>query len=463
MTTIQRPIIRPAIPQRKAPARFAANIPLCILLLSAYYFFAWIYSSKLQDSVLGLAIRLPDLDYGAYNSNLIAGSLYAITPLIWMRNSDAPSKSFYVYLLFAVFVPSILFTIMNDMLDLNGRHIKCAVLVICMFIIYSQVFFPRLLVLNRVLSKKIILWLLLIIGGVAPLLLLAQNPSALLNVQFLDVYEQRLELRDAISSGQASRMKVYLTNWLGVAVAPFLTAMGIYLKKKWMIAAALFIALIAFSISTHKAVFFSSIIVLVFAICLSISRRFGIKPETRYLGFGYTILFGLLLPATLLDALMGNGILGSFLITFRMFVNNGYLTSVYFEYFSTQDMLLYADSFLRGIVPNPHDQSYARRVGDYIAIYLARNNANANFLADGYVNLGYVGMMISAFQAAVVFYIADSISHNKNKAIAVCVFLPSVFIFTNAPIHTALSSNGAMVALLLLRLVPEETGKKGKI
>jgi hypothetical protein len=422
----------------------------------------WIYAGTLQDSVLGLAIRLPVLDYGPYYSSVISGSLYVIAPLLWMRDGAAPSKSFYVYILFAVFVPSVLFTITNDMLALLDRHIKCGVLVVCMFIIYSQALFPRMPAIDSLLSKKAVFWMLVLIGGIGPLFLLAQNPFAILNVRFLDVYEQRLELRDALISGEASRLNVYLTNWLGVAVAPFLIAMGIYLRKKSMIAAALLIALVAFSISTHKAVFFSSLIVLVFALCLSISRRFGTKLKTRHLGFGYTIIFGLLLPATALDYLWGNGIFGSFLITFRMFINNGYLTSVYFEFFSTQDLLFYADSFMRGIIPNPNDQTYARRIGDYIGLYLSRNNANANFLADGYVNLGYVGMMFSAIQAAIVFYVVDSITHNRNKAISVCAFLPSVFIFTNAPIHTALSSNGAMIAILLLRLVPEETDDEAK-
>ena len=139
-----------------------------------------------------------------------------------------------------------------------------------------------------------------------------------------------------------------------------------------------------------------------------------------------------------------------------MFLNNGYLTSVYMEFFGPQPMLFYADSFLSGIIPSGFDLSYSRRIGDYISLYNGRNNANANFLADGYVNLGYVGMILSSLQLAFVLWLIDSLARGRDMVLVACTVLPAGLIFSNVPIHTGLTSNGIAISILLITLLPRK-------
>lgn len=193
---------------------------------------------------------------------------------------------------------------------------------------------------------------------------------------------------------------------------------------------------------------------MLFALSLRFSSRVGLDEKSYHVNVAIVTVFGFILTSVLIDVVLQHGSIMTFFVPFRMFLNNGYLTSIYLEYFQDKQMLLYADSFMSSFISSSFDQPYGRLVGDYIAQYEGRNNANANFLADGYVNLGYAGMIFASLQLAFVLWLIDSLAKGRLQAMAVCVILSAGLIFSNGPIHTALTSNGVLIAILLLLLVP---------
>jgi hypothetical protein len=424
----------------------------CVII--AYVLLFWAYDAFILDSNLNLTLRLPTITLQDHWLDLLLGLFYALMPAVWIRSSARISVVLYVYLYLSVLVPSVLFVTTNEQMEGITRHIKALFCVFCFGVIYLGCI-TRTGRFKRIhQQEKIGWWFVGALAVLGSLYLLVTNLGAFQNVQFIEVYERRLELRDRISAGTFSRINVYLTNWMGIAIAPFLVAYGIYSKKRWYVAAAFAVAFVAFAVSTHKTVFFSTAIVLLFALSLRFATRLGLNDRSYHVNIAIVAVFGFLMISILIDLVLQRGSVMTFLVPFRMFLNNGYLTSVYLEFFQDQDMLFYSDSFMSRFISSAFDQSYSIRVGDYIGRYDTRNNANANFLADGYANIGYVGMVFASLQLAFVLWLMDTLAKGRLKAMAVCVILPAGLIFANGPVHTALSSSGVFVSILLLLLVP---------
>lgn len=431
------------------------NYKLGTLVTVEYIFLIWVYQTQILDSSLSYTLRLPEIWRPELLAHLILGYIYSILPLIWFRFGPQVSKAIYIYLIFSLLVPSIIFIVTNTEMSSFDRHFRSVFIVFCFLFVYLIYLVPPINSLKFIFKKRLVWIFLAVLLFFGTTFLLLAHPQAVSDIRFFDVYDKRLELRDALTEGTFSRATVYLTNWIGVAVAPFLAAYGIYKRRLVYIFAAFGAALVAFSVSHHKIVFFSTLIVFLFALLLRFSAKLGIGYNNYQIGVAVVVVIGFLLAAVALDKAADLDGTLTFFIPFRMFLNNGYLTSAYFEYFQDEKFLFYADSFLSSFVSSDHELSYSRRLGNYITLYEGRNNASANFLADGYVNLGYFGMLFSSLQVAFVFLIIDSITRGKHQLMCVCIVLPAAMVFSNGPVHTALTTNGVLIILLLLLLVPD--------
>jgi len=430
------------------------NLKLWLFVTIAYWVLAISYNQLIQYSSFTIALRLPNIYFPADLFNLALGYIYAVIPLFWMSRSNRPSRVIYVYLYFSILIPSCLFLTTNQQIPVLDRHIHALFCVLCFFVVYIAYMVPTKMIRPLQYQSQVgwgIVWAVTILGSMYFVL---TSRDSFANFSFFDVYDRRLELRDAVSAGSFNRMKIYATNWMGMAIAPFLAAYGFQKRKPLYILIATALALVAFAVSTQKTVFFTALIVLLFAASIRYARRLWIPIDGIALNVAFVISIVLITIPYLIDTVVGAGPATSWLTTFRMFLNNGFLTSVYIEFFGSQPMLLYADSFLSGIVSSDFDMSYSRRVGDYISNYAANNNANANFLADGFVNLGYLGMIIASLQLAFVLWLIDSVARGRDPLLVAFTVLPAGLVFSNVPIHTGLTSNGVAISILLITLLP---------
>jgi len=429
---------------------------LAVALGLAYGLFVVIYDVLIEQSTYSAAIRMPRLIVTLHGLDLLLGLVYILLPFLWLRLSEMrPSKVLYIFFVFSILLPSVIFLSTNETMSFTERHGRALFCVFCFFIIYLPYFLPAPPIAEFRLQRAVGWPLMLGFLAVSCLYVVGLNPSALTSLNVLDVYGQRLEIREALASGSFSRINVYLTNWLGLAFAPFLVCYGIFYQRPRFVLLALVVAVLAFAISSHKSVLFSTVISGLFAVAIYYRVLFS-WPRNRALNVALSLLVGFIVIPLVLDLALGQRLPISWLTTFRLFLNNGYLMSAYIEYFSGQEMLLYSESFLRAFIESNNDLSYTRRVGDYVMQYKANNNANANFLADGYANLGLAGMIFAALQLAVVLWFIDRLARGRNTAMVICMILPAGLAFSNVPIHTGLVSNGVAILLALITLLPRD-------
>src|SRR5205085_1903942 len=100
------------------------------------------------------------------------------------------------------------------------------------------------------------------------------------------------------------------------------------------------------------------------------------------------------------------------LVLNRAFINSGVLSTWYFDFFSFSPKVNFAD--VRGIswfVTSPYTVSYKEELGWYF--WGQRTDPNAHFMADGFAQLGYAGVLIECAVAALMLWLLDSVCRQR--------------------------------------------------
>ena len=237
-------------------------------------------------------IKLPDFSAIGNNIEFLYGYILALIPLIWIKFTNRVANIFYMFIYITVIIPSMIFLINNKNIEFSSRTYFSGFILFSFFITHLITYLPPFRLQLSQSSKKI-LWILLLIStfGLSAYFLIS-NPGMLKNVQLFDVYEKRLEIREAIQTGSRSRINSYLANWLGTAIAPFLGVVGYRKKNVFLIVLALAAAYISFGISSQKTAFFSLIIALSFVVFALFIQGRSRKNVDISLIVAFVLIFG---------------------------------------------------------------------------------------------------------------------------------------------------------------------------
>ena len=113
---------------------------------------------------------------------------------------------------------------------------------------------------------------------------------------------------------------------------------------------------------------------------------------------------------------------------------------------------LYQDSIGRFFVNPRYQMPIAEVVGTSFSI--AGNHANANLWADGFGNLGFPGMVFASASAVLLCWLVDSFGSRLPPQPVAIASISLSFVLANTAVHSALTSNGGVLVLLLIFLMP---------
>jgi hypothetical protein len=135
------------------------------------------------------------------------------------------------------------------------------------------------------------------------------------------------------------------------------------------------------------------------------------------------------------------------------------LSSYYWEYFSANPHVMLSDSILASFFPRNYDKNVGPLIGE---VYFQSDvmNATTGIWAQGFAHFGYAGMIAASLCVAALFWVVDSISDGDRLVVgALMMALIGVF-WANVALHTSLISNGILVTILLLYLMPNRKRKE---
>jgi hypothetical protein len=139
----------------------------------------------------------------------------------------------------------------------------------------------------------------------------------------------------------------------------------------------------------------------------------------------------------------------------RVLVTPGIVLTGYIQVFHDIPKAMLGYSVLRGIFPYP----YAKEPPDLVGAQFFGDpftHANASWLADGYANFGYFGMIAATVVLILLLWAVDDATRGLPPRFACLVFLMPALALAESAILTALLTHGFIAAIILCALAPRD-------
>lgn len=239
----------------------------------------------------------------------------------------------------------------------------------------------------------------------------------------------------------------YLFTWLAYVVNPVFLA--VFLKRRnWPIIAAIIITqLIIFSATGNKTY--------LFALPFVVFLYWTVKRKNPFFWFATT--FGVLTLAGVFSYLAFGDIWTYTIFARRTLLVPAQLSYFYHDFFSHNPLLyLSGHSFVSWFIDYPYQLAPWYLISKIYLTSRPEVSANNGIFADAYMNFGYLGIIIWASLFSVIIKLISSLAYKKDITVCVAAVALMPIIFTNGTLLTSLITNGVVMSMLLLYLLPRE-------
>jgi hypothetical protein len=256
-----------------------------------------------------------------------------------------------------------------------------------------------------------------------------------------DIYTTR-----EIFSQHLNGYLAYFYNFEAKTIIPIALVFFMIKKKPFLIGLFIFILLYLFVISGNKLVYFTPMIVVFF--------YYVGKDYTSKLTYFFMVMLILFALFPIIDGFIGGEkpvMSGTFIN--RFFFIPALLTNFYFDFFNGHPFYFAESHIFNQLVHSPYD----RPIGFLITkVYWGASDAYANngIVSDGYMNLGYYGVVLFSVLFALLFSLFSSFNLNKGYF---GIFFSYIYIILSAPFLTCLITGGiALFVILALTILRKE-------
>lgn len=258
-----------------------------------------------------------------------------------------------------------------------------------------------------------------------------------------NVYSTRAEYRETVASSGA--LVAYAVYWLAKVINPGLVSYGLVRRRWLLLATGIAGQLFLFGITGSKSALFSSAFLILMLMAL---WRGGSLFGLFAVAGGVAVVAG----SAALDILVHRGLFVG-LIVRRVVAVPGLLTGYYYAFFSSHPHALLGHSVLGGLSEYPYRYNPPALIGlSYFRD--SATHSNANVWADGYANFGIGGMLGFSVLFALLLWLYDSASRNRDLRLSALVLSGIGLSFTNSALLTTVLTHGLALATVLIYLLP---------
>lgn len=319
-------------------------------------------------------------------------------------------------------------------LVLSGFAVVCLV---------REINFPK--IKGAMIPIPVMMYGLLLAAAIYILSIIGEGGLRYFNLDPLKVYEFR-----TIAAQNLPVIYGYLSPMVSKIVLPFILLLA-FSQRKWFIAGlALLGSVMMFALTSNKGPLYYPFLVM----GIYYIARFRLRM-IRLLLVGYIILIIIPLVPFLIRYYIEIEIPFTFIAIGGLLLNRGYFIPAkinfdYYDFFSTHPHTMLAESKLTfGLVDYPYDLEATHLIGYYYS-----NNAmvaaNTGWVGSGYMQFGFVGILIYALVVGLLMSLLDTYSRGRDLPISVAIFfVPFFTIFLSADLPTAMLTHGMLLALFL--------------
>ena len=382
---------------------------------------------------------------------LLVSWVACIVPSLWMRIKILrPSQVFFLIQYYVIFIPAC-FVLYNSSRPYvpPENALLVVFLMFCGLSIIQAMYYIPLSICCHVRTPSFSFWAAVI--AIAAALIGYTVYSFGANFRFADleeIYSVRSTLAEAVEAS-GTRFGFYAQMWLAGFFFPFLAAVGLETKRRWLLVLAGGGYLLLFGIGGSKTTLFAFVYFPAVFLWLACANRY--KIPVFALGLCFLLSFGVFMD---LIGFTGFAYWYVAVVNFRTFSVPAQIIGQFFDFFSNNPLTYMSHVTGIGIlIPNPYDMDIPRVIGMHY--YNAPVGLNAGFWAgDGLAGFGPPGIIIMSVVCAVLFWIFDSIAKRFETRF---VIIAATFIatsFGNISLSTTLVSGGLGLLLISLFVLP---------
>lgn len=266
---------------------------------------------------------------------------------------------------------------------------------------------------------------------------LAVSVRGVFNLNFGTVYDFRFEI-----SQNMPLLLRYLIPLASGTLIGYLGALTTHRREVKGIVIIIIIGILFFGFSSHKAMLFNPLV--------AIAGYFLLKMQRPHL----LILCGISAVSILTIVLPEDGIkwLGSLFANRVLFIPSQ-INFVYFDYFSTNPFMMWAESKISfGLVSSKLPMSVMKYIGGMMTGNY-EVGANTGWVANAYMNAGILGIIIYAAIIGFIFALIDFWAKIYGNQLVGAVFLiPVNTLFVSADLLIILMTSGLFVLLMIFQI-----------
>jgi hypothetical protein len=370
--------------------------------------------------------------------------IFCIVPVLWMpMGIRRPTQVIYWLLYITVYVPSIMIPLFLREFSNQDVILCSAVLMVGLGITGLFYRLPLITLGHKKFSTKTFIGFFFALYLVALAIVLYTYGSHLRLAAFGDHMQVRLEARNIPSSVVATYSLAYLA-WV---FNPMLMCFGLFRKKVFPFIVGAMCQLLLYSVAASRAWILTVLYIpLIFLWVKKFNRASGLV-----LVWCVAALFLLFICVDSFSPSLAAGPI--FLIVLRVFVNSGFMTSTYAQFFSENAITF--GSHIRGVsllVDYPYDVPLPFLIGRFLGS--EENSANAHIWADGIASFGLWGVIVVSIVLGVLFLCVDSAAHRLNsKVVSVAIVAQSV-VLSNLGLSSAFFGGGIGLLVIMMMLMP---------
>lgn len=381
-------------------------------------------------------------EYSGFTSNGVSAFELLISILLFAGSSFLffQIESSFLRIVSGVFL--ILFLIPNVILWMHKEYsiIPSLMVLLLIYLLSWDIFrLPKLRMPILSIREQSFVFLLLSVIGFIPFAFIYDFHFDLSLFTFSGTI---YEIREEVSNVNIPFLAYFLSPYVKVLI-PMMIAYFFLHKRYWLGLVGVLFMVLMFTLTPHKSIIFSAVVVLGFAVI-------------RKHDYQFTMLLGGVIVIILIGTIAaenGELMLNSLFVR-RVFFLPAYLNQAYLDFFEGEN-LYYGYSFMSSFFDYSYPYEPASMIG---LVYFGEESVNANsgFISDSIINLGHVGLFFITVLVALLFRLFDSLRISPGF-----FGLYFLFIFTllNSGLFTSMLTHGGFALILFSMIFLNQTAK----
>lgn len=367
----------------------------------------------------------------------LISSILSLIPLIWSESRvRRPSQVVYWLLYILVFIPTM---IMPDYVRANplDHILNYKLLLLACLGLLASVGKWKYIKMYPLKVKQSIVQTMIYISWLGLFgLIFMKFGFHFRMVGLYDVYDIRANYHEEGRGTLAS----YAMNWQSKIFNPLFIAIGVISQNIIFVFIGFFSQFIIFSTTGQKSIAFSIVFILGIMWCAKKNGK----------DFGLLFLSGicmLVVGCLSMDYISG-GIQYTEIMTRRLMMIPGILSSFYFDFFSENPTTHLGYSIFSSFTDYPYEVTPPFLIGESY-FNNATASANANLWADAFSAFGLWGVAIYTVILACILWVYDSISKNNHFLLSVTLLAMPIWSLIDSSLITAFLTHGLLLALII--------------